>query len=117
MEKFLEITYLFDFYQELLTDKQRELVSSYYFDDLSLGELADVHHISRQSVFDAIKKSEQKLLDYEAKLSLWSKYQRQEKILTDLKQVICQSKQADAQISGMTIECIEVLIDQLISEM
>ena len=40
MEKFVEVSYLYDFYESLLTDKQRDLLMRYYFDDLSLGELA-----------------------------------------------------------------------------
>ncbi|MHC1750435.1 MAG: YlxM family DNA-binding protein [Cellulosilyticaceae bacterium] len=87
MEKFVEITYLFDFYQELLTDKQRELVMQYYFEDLSLGELAIQHNISRQSIFDTIKKAEQKLLDYEKKLCLYNKYRYNEEKLMGIRKV------------------------------
>ena len=56
MEKFVVITYLFDFYQDLLTEKQSNLLREYYFEDLSLGEMAQQHGISRQSAFDTIKK-------------------------------------------------------------
>ena len=117
MEKFLKVTYLYDFYQELLTDKQRDLLSNYYFEDLSLGELATQHQISRQSVFDTIKKAEQKLLDYESKLHLWNKYQRQEKILTDMKKIVCR---LDKNLLGGQvddIQALDTLINQLTSEM
>ena len=113
MEKFLEITYLYDFYQALLTDKQRDLLSGYYFDDLSLGELALQYQISRQSVFDAIKKSEQKLLDYESKLKLWEKYQRQEKILGAIKATI---ESLDKIKQTEEYDALKALIDQLNSE-
>ncbi len=112
MEKFLEITYLYDFYQALLTDKQRDLLSGYYFDDLSLGELALQYQISRQSVFDAIKKSEQKLLDYEGKLKLWEKYQRQEKILAEIRTCI----DTTDDYKNTCNEMLKALIDQLNSE-
>ncbi|MGL4799061.1 MAG: YlxM family DNA-binding protein [Cellulosilyticaceae bacterium] len=117
MEKFLEVTYLYDFYQELLTQKQRDLLCEYYFDDLSLGELAIQHQISRQSVFDTIKKGEQKLLDYEGKLGLWKKYQRQEKILTDMKKIVADLQNDVSSGKQEDIQGLSTLLDQLTSEM
>ena len=117
MEKFLEVTYLFDFYQDLLTDKQKELLSGYYFDDLSLGELAIQHQISRQSVFDTIKKAQQKLLDHESKLGLWDKYQRQEKLLTDMKKIVEGLKPTATPKQVDDIQALETLMNQLTSEM
>lgn len=117
MEKFIEITYLFDFYQELLTDKQRELITEYYFDDLSLGELADMHNISRQSVFDTIKKAQQKLIDYENKLHLWEKYKKQETLLTELTLVVANAEKTLDNNGKEHIASIKTLIDELTSEM
>jgi hypothetical protein len=123
MEKFVEITYLYDFYQTLLTEKQRELISSYYFDDLSLGELALQHEISRQSVFDTIKKAQQKLLDLEQKLQLWSKYQKQEKIIKHMKELMQELTSNDLQanqpkeVKDACLEKMNCLIDRLMSEM
>ncbi len=88
MEKFVLITYLFDFYCTLLTEKQRDLIYSYYFDDLSLGELSVQYSISRQSVFDTIKKAEQKLLDYENKLRLYEKHKAQKKIIENIEEIV-----------------------------
>lgn len=117
MEKFVEITYLYDFYESLLTDKQRDLLMRYYFDDLSLGELATTYNISRQSVFDTIKKAEQKMLDYEKKLGLWSKYVKQEKILTEVKeQLNALSKECNDK-NKKQLDAINHLIDKLSSEM
>ena len=70
MEKNLEYTELFEVYKGLLTDKQRELFSSYYLLDLSLAEIAEQEGSSRQSVYDQIKKVKTKLLEYEKVLSL-----------------------------------------------
>ena len=47
---------LFDFYGCLLTEKQQEYFTSYYFDDMSLAEIADEHNISRNAVHDQLKK-------------------------------------------------------------
>ena len=110
------ITYLFDFYQELLTDKQRDLLREYYFEDLSLGELSEQHQISRQSVFDTIKKAEGKLLDYENKLQLFAKFQRQQQILVKIKQ---QSDEVRKGLEGEHANCIQeviTLVDELINK-
>lgn len=117
MEKFLEITYLFDFYQELLTEKQRELITQYFFEDLSLGELAEQHNISRQSIFDTIKKAQAKLIDYEAKLGLWAKYQRQQKMIVKLQELSSQAKQGLDENSKAYIHAMDKVLVELNSEM
>ena len=70
MAKDLSISYLLDFYGQMLTDKQREVTEFYYNDDLSLGEIADHCHITRQGVRDSIKRAEAQLREYEEKLGL-----------------------------------------------
>lgn len=117
MEKFVEITYLYDFYESLLTDKQRELLMRYYFDDYSLGELASTYNISRQSVFDTIKKAEQKMLDYEGKLGLWSKYVKQEKILTEVKDKLTAFCKECTDKNNEQLDEVMRLIEELSSEM
>ncbi|WP_336968253.1 sigma factor-like helix-turn-helix DNA-binding protein, partial [Bacillus cereus] len=49
LEKTTRMNYLFDFYQSLLTQKQRSYMSLYYLDDLSLGEIAEEFDVSRQA--------------------------------------------------------------------
>ena len=57
--KNLEISYLLDFYGDVLTEKQRDVMEQYYNDDLSLSEIADNFGITRQGVRDAIKRGEE----------------------------------------------------------
>ncbi len=114
MEKFVMVTYLFDFYQELLTNRQRDLLKEYYFEDFSLGELSDEHQISRQSVFDTIKKAEQKLLDYEEKLHLFSKHQQEQQTLLRIRGLCDTIKTVDEeQLNG--IQEIITLVEGLIN--
>lgn len=87
LEKTLRMNYLFDFYQTLLTEKQRKYMSLYYLDDLSLGEIAEQFDISRQAVFDNIKRTETMLEEYEEKLSLLSKFEQRTQLLAKLKAV------------------------------
>lgn len=70
MAKDLKISYLLDFYGEMLTAPQREMVEAYHNEDLSLGEIAEERNISRQGVRDAVKRAEQQLLEMEEKLGL-----------------------------------------------
>jgi predicted DNA-binding protein YlxM (UPF0122 family) len=70
MAKDLQISFLLDFYGDMLTEKQREMITLYYNDDLSLAEIAEDQGITRQGVRDAIKRAEQQLTDMEACLGL-----------------------------------------------
>ncbi len=73
-EKQLEMSILFDFYGDMLTDKQRELFDLYYNEDLSLSEIAENSGITRQAVRDSIKRAEKTLYEFESRLKLARKY-------------------------------------------
>ena len=70
MDKNVEINLLLDFYGNLLTDRQKEVMSLYYDDNLSLTEIAEDLSISKQGVSDILKRSEKTLYDTESKLGL-----------------------------------------------
>ena len=72
-EKDLRISYLLDFYGDVLTERKKEVLDMYYNEDLSLAEIAEQIGISRQGVRDLIKKAEDELLFLEEKLGLAKK--------------------------------------------
>lgn len=74
IEKVLEVSLLYDFYGQMLTEKQRQIIELYYNDDLSLGEISETVSISRQGVHDILKRSEKVLYNYEEKLKLVEKF-------------------------------------------
>ena len=76
MAKNLSISMLFDFYGDLLTDKQQEVIELYYNEDLSLAEIAAHSGITRQGVRDSIKRAEAQLLDLEQQLGLVDRFDR-----------------------------------------
>lgn len=73
MDEINKLVILFDYYGELLSDSQKEYFIDYYFNNLSLGEIADNLCISRNAVHKQIKSAEKKLNDYEDKLKLIKK--------------------------------------------
>lgn len=80
----LEMSLLFDFYGETLTDKQRELFDLYYNEDLSLAEIAEHAGITRQGVRDSIKRAEHALREMEEKLGLVARYGGTERCAEEL---------------------------------
>ena len=87
MEKFVEHTYLYDFYGELLTEHQRQIYESVIFDDLSLAEAAEDLNISRQGVHDIIKRCNSALESYESKLHLVEKFLALKKKAEEIKRL------------------------------
>ncbi len=73
-EKNLEMSFLLDFYGDVLSERRRTVMLMYYNEDLSLSEIADEIGISRQGVRDLIKKSEEELSELEEKLGLAKKF-------------------------------------------
>lgn len=70
LEKTEQLNQLFDLYQSLLTEKQVLYFEHYYKEDYSLHEIAELYQVSRNAVFDQLKKVEEHLVFYEAKLHL-----------------------------------------------
>lgn len=68
----VELTNLFDIYESLLTDREKEIFKYYYYEDLSLSEIGENLNITRTGVFNTLKKVEEKLLQYEDNLKLMS---------------------------------------------
>ena len=82
MEDALFRTMLFDFYGELLTDKQKEYFDLHYNEDLSLSEIAQSEGISRQGVWDIIRRAEDSLRRFEDKTGLVGRFAAQKELLS-----------------------------------
>ena len=74
MAKNLEISYLLDFYGEMLSEKQRGILDLYYNEDLSLAEVAESNGLTRQGVRHILKKAEDELINLENKLGLANRF-------------------------------------------
>ena len=97
MDKYIYLTKLYDYYKELFTLKQQSYFEEYYFENLSLQEISENYHVSRNAVHNQIKIVEKKLLEYEEKLGINLK---KDKILELL----------NGKISDKIIEKIEEII-------
>ena len=73
-EKNMNISFLLDFYGDVLSEKQREILDLYYNEDLSLAEIAESNGLTRQGVRHIIKKAEEELLSLETKLGLANRF-------------------------------------------
>lgn len=103
MEKIVEQTLLYDFYGELLNDHQKSIYEDVVFNDLSLSEVADEYGISRQGVFDLIKRVNKTLSDYENKLHLVDKFISTKAKISDIQRL------SDEYITDKDISKIEAI--------
>ncbi|MCD8095233.1 MAG: putative DNA-binding protein [Ruminococcus sp.] len=83
--KNLYISTLLDIYGDLLTERQREMMSMYYYDDLSLTEIAEQYNVTRQGVHDALKHGEDALEHYDDVLGLAQQNEQYKKDLYEFK--------------------------------
>ena len=84
MDKIIYLTNLFDYYGELLTDKQQTYFKDYYFNNLTLSEIAENENVSRNAIHKQIKDSENKLLNYEKVLKQYQNRLKIKEIIKDL---------------------------------
>ena len=75
---------LFDYYGELLTDKQQEFFKDYYFDNLTMQEIAENNDISRNAVHKTLNAINTKLEYYEQVLKLYEKSKKIKDIIENL---------------------------------
>lgn len=87
---------LFDFYGEMLTDRQKEFYDLYYNEDLSLTEIAENYNLSRQGVRDAIVRAEATLTELEEKTGIIKRFQEQTKELTHIEELAAAARKVNA---------------------
>lgn len=107
MEKFVEQTLLYDFYGELLTERQQQVYESVVLEDFSLSEVAEELGISRQGVHDMIRRCNHTLEEYEKKLHLVEKFLCIKKQVQRISQIA--EKYQDREITEISKEILEEL--------
>lgn len=112
-DKLSEIPLLYDFYGQLLTPKQREYLELYYHHDLSLGEIGEEFSISRQAVYDIIRRGEKVLGEYEAKLGLVARFRKEREELVHILEYLEKLKKEERPREHFILS-IEKIVKELI---
>lgn len=84
IEERVELSLLYDFYGALLKENQRRMFEGSILDDYNLAEIAEDENITRQGVHDAIKRACKQLREYEQKLGLVEKFEKQKELVKKL---------------------------------
>ena len=114
VDKITKASLLYDFYGALLTEKQASVMALYHEENLSLSEIASEFGISRQAVHDTLKKAEQALEDYEAKLKLIDKLVKTEEAIAEIEDEIAVLEQdAKDEATIKSLEKIKAIIEGL----
>ncbi len=109
MEKIVRQSLLYDFYGELLTEHQKNIYEDIIMNDLSYSEIARLNGISRQGVYDMIKRCDKILEGYESKLKLVEKFVNARNKIADIQERIeeLKSKNQDKNLEGMITDIDE----------
>lgn len=85
LDKKIEVMQLYDLYSNLLTQKQKQYIEAYYYDDLSITEISEDFSVSRNAVHDQVKRTVKKLYEYEEALKLKEKNKKRKRIIEKIK--------------------------------
>lgn len=120
IDEITQASLLYDFYGQLLSRRQKEVMELYHEENLSLSEIAAEFGISRQGVHDALKNAEKSLKGYEEKLGLVAKFRRSSEAVNEIDGIIDnvigrlqQRPQADAAEAVNELKKVKLIIDKL----
>ncbi|MDF2485131.1 MAG: hypothetical protein K0R46_1299 [Herbinix sp.] len=114
LDEIVILSILYDFYGELLSDHKKQIFEDYILNDLSLSEIAAQQGISRQGVYDIVKRCTQELKEYEIKLSLVSRFQSIKDKLTSIRDIV---QEATIKQDITKIVTITTLADDILKEL
>jgi uncharacterized protein len=102
---------LFDFYGKLLKDKQKQYFEMYYQDDLSLSEIAELQEISRQAVYEHVKRVANIMEQYESKLGLLIRYEKRRVLLDELQQELSTEGRSESHACALVGKLLALEMD------
>ena len=115
MEKLIELGELLDWYGLLLTEKQRECYDLHYNEDLSLSEIAEQCGVSRQGVWDNIRRAEAALQEMEEKTGLIRRFSDTRRGLEALRELLAELRGETAgharELAEQAASAVETLLD------
>lgn len=111
LDEIVELSYLYDFYGALLKENHRAVFEDYILNDLSLSEIAGERKITRQGVYDIVRRCRIKLKEYEDKLQLVHKFQLTKEKLKKIETIAGQGadKEAAAAITKLAEDIYDII--------
>lgn len=117
LKKMLEVSELLSIYGVLLTKRQQEVMQLYYDEDFSLGEIGEALEISRQAIYDTVKKAEKLLYDYEQALRFREMQEERKRIFHQCEECALslkrQIKDGRADAAVETVEQLLMMCEEL----
>ncbi len=119
LDEIVQLSILYDFYGDLLSEHKKQIFEDYVLNDLSLSEIAQEQGISRQGVHDIVKRCSAELKEYEAKLSLIRKFNIIKDKVGIIKGILSDipNKDKSCKIDIEEIEHIASLADDILKEL
>ena len=119
LDELVQLSILYDFYGELLSEHKKQIFEDYVLNDLSLSEIAQERGLSRQGVHDIVKRCAIQLKEYEDKLSLIKKFNsikdKVEKIKDTVSNIKAKREENSTDIEDL--ELIQTLADDILTEL
>lgn len=111
LDEIVELSYLYDFYGALLKESHRTIFEDYVLNNLSLSEIAGERQITRQGVYDIIRRCRIRLRDYEDKLHLVLKFEQTREKLKEIESIAKQGQDAGVakEIAALAQEIYELM--------
>lgn len=104
---------LYDFYGVLLNDHQREVYEDYVLNDLSLGEIAENKGVSRQGVYDLIRRCTKQMEDYECKMQLIRKFHLISRNIQDIEDLLKKESNVPQSVKDLMKRHLEEILEEI----
>lgn len=117
LEEIIELSLLYDFYGALLKEQKRSIFEAYILENYGLSEIAKERNMSRQAVYDVVRRCRNELREYEQKLNLVCKFQRMKKQVHEIQRQADSIADREAQEAVTTaLSGISSLAEQILEE-
>lgn len=116
MQERIELSMLYDFYGALLKENQQRMFEASVLEDYNYSEIAEDEGISRQGVYDAIRRASRQLREYEEKLGLVARFIRQKEQVKEMHRILQQMRGSMTDDNNQSFEKVIAIIDEIMEE-
>lgn len=110
-EQRMRLVRLYDIYGGLLTDRQQKCMEMHFYNDLSLSEIADEYSVSRQAIYDLLRRAEQLLEKYENRLKLFARNQENNELILHAEELL--SDYINDKSKDANLELVQTILREL----